>query len=104
MSKDLVVNDVSETQLLQVAMAYRLFMPYAGQTISTRERPVFRDNIVKICATKISAGVSVGVGEHSGIEKGDVQFDISDSRSLKEIKDALLANGIQPVFKDYVRV
>lgn len=104
MNKDLVVNDVTESQLLQVAMAYRLFMPYAGQTISTRERPVFRDNIVNICATKISAGVSVGVGEHSGIEKGDVQFDISDSRSLEEIKKALLANGIQPVFKDYVRV
>ncbi|MGI6472374.1 MAG: 2-iminoacetate synthase ThiH [Candidatus Methanomethylophilaceae archaeon] len=104
MNKDLVVNDVTETQLLQVAMAYRLFMPYAGQTISTRERPVFRDNIVKICATKISAGVSVGVGEHSGIEKGDVQFDISDPRSLDEIKNALLANGIQPVFKDYVRI
>lgn len=104
MSKDLVVNDVTESQLLQVAMAYRLFMPYAGQTISTRERPVFRDNIVQICATKISAGVSVGVGEHSGIDKGDVQFDISDSRSLEEIKNALQANGIQPVFKDYVRV
>lgn len=104
MNKDLVVNDVTESQLLQIAMAYRLFMPYAGQTISTRERPVFRDNIVKICATKISAGVSVGVGEHSGIEKGDVQFDISDTRSLEEIKKALIDNGIQPVFKDYVRV
>lgn len=99
-----LVNDVTETRLLQVAMAYRLFMPYAGQTISTRERPVFRDNIVKICATKMSAGVSVGVGEHSGTEKGDAQFDISDSRGLDEIKETLLSNGIQPVFKDYVRV
>ncbi len=104
MNKNLVANSVTESQLLQVAMAYRLFMPYAGQTISTRERPVFRDNIVNICATKISAGVSVGVGEHSGTENGDVQFDISDPRSLEEIKNSLLANGIQPVFKDYVRV
>lgn len=97
-------NTVSESQLLQVAMAYRLFMPYAGQTISTRERPIFRDNIVKICATKMSAGVSVGIGEHSGTEKGDAQFDISDPRSLEEIKNALLANGRQPIFNDYVRV
>lgn len=97
-------NNVSESQLLQVAMAYRLFMPYAGQTISTRERPIFRDNIVKICATKMSAGVSVGIGEHSGTEKGDAQFDISDPRSLDEIKSALLANGRQPIFNDYVRV
>ncbi len=99
-----LVNDVTESRLLQVAMAYRLFMPYAGQTISTRERAVFRDNIVKICATKMSAGVSVGVGEHSGTEKGDAQFDISDPRDLDEIKETLLSNGIQPVFKDYVRV
>ena len=97
-------NNVSESQLLQVAMAYRLFMPYAGQTISTRERPIFRDNIVKICATKMSAGVSVSIGEHSGTEKGDAQFDISDPRSLDEIKESLLSNGKQPVFNDYVRV
>lgn len=97
-------NSVTESKLLQVAMAYRLFMPYAGQTISTRERPEFRDNIVGICATKMSAGVSVGIGEHSGAEKGDAQFDISDPRSLEDVMNALIANGRQPVFNDYVKV
>ncbi|MGE0015185.1 MAG: 2-iminoacetate synthase ThiH [Candidatus Methanomethylophilaceae archaeon] len=97
-------NSVTESKLLQVAMAYRLFMPFAGQTISTRERPEFRDNIVGICATKMSAGVSVGIGEHSGTEKGDAQFDISDPRSLEEVVKALVANGKQPVFNDYVKV
>ncbi len=97
-------NSVTESKLLQVAMAYRLFMPFAGQTISTRERPGFRDNIVGICATKMSAGVSVGIGEHSGTEKGDAQFDISDPRGLDEVVKALVANGKQPVFNDYVKV
>ncbi|NCA73772.1 MAG: 2-iminoacetate synthase ThiH [Gammaproteobacteria bacterium] len=97
-------NGVTESKLLQVAMAYRLFMPFAGQTISTRERPGFRDNIVGICATKMSAGVSVGIGEHSGTEKGDAQFDISDPRGLEEVVNALVANGRQPVFNDYVKV
>lgn len=97
-------NSVTESKLLQVAMAYRLFMPFAAETISTRERPGFRDNIVGICATKMSAGVSVGIGEHSGAEKGDAQFDISDPRSLEEVMNALIANGRQPVFNDYVKV
>ena len=97
-------NSVTESKLLQVAMAYRLFMPFAGQTISTRERPGFRDNIVGICATKMSAGVSVGIGEHSGTERGDAQFDISDPRDLDEVVKALVANGKQPVFNDYVKV
>lgn len=98
------VNQVHEPQLLQVSMAYRLFMPFAGQTISTRERPGFRDNIVGLTATKISAGVSVGIGEHSGKEHGDGQFIISDPRGVDEIASALKEHGLQPVMTDYVRL
>lgn len=97
-------NDVHETQLLQVMLAYRLFMPYAGITISTRERAGFRDNVIEICATKISAGVSVGVGGHSQEEKGDEQFEISDPRSVAEVYNSIMERGLQPVFTDYVRV
>lgn len=98
------VNQVHEPQLLQVSLAYRLFMPFAGQTISTRERPGFRDNIVGLTATKISAGVSVGIGEHSGTEHGDGQFVISDPRGVDEIADALRQHGLQSVMTDYVRL
>lgn len=96
-------SDVSEAQLLQVSMAYRLFLPYAGQTISTRERPVFRDGIVGISATKISAGVSVGIGEHSHTGHGEGQFVISDPRGVDEVVSALRSHGMQPVMADYVR-
>lgn len=95
---------VSERDLLQVAMAYRLFMPFAAETISTREVPRFRDGIVNICATKISAGSSVEIGGHSDVkDKGDGQFDLSDTRSVEEVRDALDRMGLQPVFNDYVR-
>lgn len=94
---------VTESQLLQVSLAYRIFLPFAGQTISTRERPGFRDGIVGLSATKISAGVSVGIGEHSGEAHGDGQFVISDPRSLDEITEALRRKGLQPVLTDYVR-
>lgn len=95
-------NDVHETQLLQIMLAYRIFMPYAGITISTRERAGFRDHVIGMAATKISSGVSVGVGGHDAEEKGDEQFEISDPRSTKEVHDAILARGLQPVYTDYV--
>lgn len=58
-------KDVHEKQLLQIICAYRILLPFAQITISTRENAHFRDNIIKIAATKISAGVSTGIGEHS---------------------------------------
>lgn len=97
-------NDVHEPQLLQAMLAYRLFMPFAGITISTRERAIFRDNIIGLCATKISAGVNVGVGGHDEEAKGDEQFKISDPRSVDEVHDAIVKHGLQPVYTDYIRV
>lgn len=97
-------NDVHEPQLLQVMFAYRLLMPYAGITISTRERAGFRDNVIGMVATKISSGVNVGVGGHEEEEKGDAQFEISDPRSTREVHDAIVSHGCQPVYIDYVRV
>lgn len=98
-------KDVHEKQLLQIMCAYRLFLPFAGMTISTRERAEFRDNVVGLAATKISAGVSTGIGSHSESEdKGDAQFEIADSRGLEEIYESLKKRGIQPVMNDYVYV
>lgn len=97
-------NDVHEPQLLQVMLAYRLFMPFAGITISTRERAGFRDNVIGMAATKISAGVSVGVGGHEEEAKGDEQFEISDPRSVREVHEAILNHGLQPVYTDYLWV
>ena len=97
-------KDVHEPQLLQVVCAYRIFMPFASITISTRERAGFRDNIIGIAATKISAGVDVGIGGHSGEEKGDEQFVISDGRTVDEVRQAIRSRGLQPVMNDYVYV
>ena len=96
-------KDVHEPQLLQIICAYRIFMPFASITISTRECERFRDNIIQIAATKISAGVNVGIGGHSQEEeKGDEQFEISDGRSVDEIYHMIVVNGMQPVMTDYI--
>lgn len=99
-------KDVHEPQLLQVVCAYRIFMPFASITISTRERAGFRDHIIGIAATKISAGVSTGIGEHceDNADKGDAQFEISDGRSVSEVYAAIESHGLQPVMADYIYV
>ena len=56
--------DVHEKQLCQIICAYRIFLPFVGITVSSRESASFRDGIVKIAATKVSAGVSTGIGDH----------------------------------------
>lgn len=101
----LTSKDVHERQLLQIMCAYRLFMPFASITVSTRERARFRDNVIGLVATKVSAGVSTGVGAHAdGLDEGDDQFEISDERTVDEVCAAIRARGLQPVLNDYVAV
>ncbi len=99
---------VGEAELLQVICAYRIFMPFASLTISTRERAGFRDNAIALAATKISAGVSTGIGEHvedsEEAAQGDEQFEIADGRSVEEILAAIRAQGLQPVMNDHLLV
>lgn len=95
---------LQEADLLQVICAYRLLMPYAGITISTRESAHFRNHVSAIATTKISAGVSTSIGGHqeSQKEKGDGQFEIADTRSVHEIYSAMKEYGLQPVMNDSI--
>lgn len=98
-------KDVHERQLVQIICAYRLFLPYAGITVSSRESANFRNHIIQIAATKISSGVSTGIGEHSADAsdpQGDEQFEIADTRTTEEVFRAIVEAGLQPVMSDYV--
>lgn len=97
-------KDVHERQLLQIICAYRIFLPFASLTISSRESARFRDNVVGLAATKISAGVDVGIGGHSKENKGDEQFLIDDGRTVREICTMLTSRGLQPVASEYIYV
>ena len=104
--------DVHEKQLCQIICAYRIFLPYVGITVSSRESASFRNGIVKIAATKVSAGVSTGIGDHEskysgkddGTETGDEQFEINDGRSFETMYEDITEEGLQPVLNDYVYV
>lgn len=95
---------VGEKNLVQIMLATRIFQPRAGITISTREGKEFRDNLVPLGVTKMSAGVSTEVGGHSSKDKSEGQFDISDTRTLDEIKQMVLSKGYQPIFKDWMPI
>jgi len=95
---------VSDHDMVQFLMALRLFMPRVGITISTREDARFRENILPLGVTRMSAGVSTAVGGHADEtmdEENTGQFDISDGRSVDEVCAALCDKGYQPVFKDW---
>lgn len=104
--------DVHEKQLCQIICAYRIFLPYVGITVSSRESAAFRNGIVKIAATKVSAGVSTGIGDHdskyNGNEtytlQGDEQFEINDNRSLYKMYQDIMEEGLQPVLNEYLYV
>lgn len=104
---------LSERQLCQILCAYRIFLPYVGITVSSRESEAFRNGIVKVAATKISAGVSTGVGDHAQKYHQETatadltaseQFVIDDSRSLPQMYADMAAAGLQPVLNDYLYV
>jgi 2-iminoacetate synthase len=83
-----------------------------GITVSSRERAGFRDGIARIAATKVSAGVSTGIGDHASKYEGkqndgasgDEQFEINDGRSLRTMYQDMEQEGLQPVLNDYLYV
>ena len=103
--------DVHERQLCQILCAYRIFLPFVGITVSSREQAQFRDGMIRIAATKVSAGVSTGIGDHETKyegktveDEGDEQFEIADERSLTQMYDQICDEGLQPVLNDYLYV
>ena len=96
---EFVADDVSFVQFMT---ALRCYLPRAGITVSTREGAVFRDNLIRLGATRFSAGSCTGVGGYgSRQETGTPQFEITDERSVDEVVLAIRNAGYQPVYKDW---
>ena len=98
-------KDVDERKLTQIICAYRLFIPYACIVVSSRESARYRNAIMKIAATKVSASVCVGIGGHlenDGSEMGDEQFEITDGRSFDQMYSDIKGMGLQPVTSEYI--
>lgn len=97
------VQGVSDKNLLQVILTYKLTYPQGGINISTRESNEIRKNLIPIGISRISASVSTGVGGRVVKEEGTEQFNINDESSVDDVKALLKECGYQPIFKDWER-
>lgn len=94
--------ELSDTGFVQTMLAWRLFMPRLGITISTRESAEFRDQLIHLGATRYSAGSKTDVGGYAlKPDESTVQFEITDTRSVDEVTRMIRESGYQPVFKDW---
>lgn len=94
---------VCDRTLTKLIMAYRLFIPRGGISLSTRESAKLRDSLLPLGITKMSAQSKTSVGGHDS-KKSDKQFEISDKRSVLELDKDLRNRGYQPVYKDWVLI
>ncbi len=94
-------STVSDRNFVQILLASRIFLPREGITVSTRENSAFRDHILLLGVTKMSAGSSTEVGGRLTPHSQTSQFEISDCRTVAEMKEVLLQKGYQPIFKDW---
>jgi len=95
---------VDDRAFVQLLLASRLFLPRAGLTVSTRESADFRDRLLRLGVTKMSAWSSTEVGGRKQGKRGSTQFEIADQRDIAEMKEMLLSSGYQPIFKDWHKV
>jgi len=99
-----VAKPVSDKQLVQLMLATRLVLPEAGFNLSTRERPAFRDKLIPLGVTMMSAGSSTRPGGYGLYgEETLEQFPIEDQRSPAQICEVIRTAGYEPVWKDFDR-
>lgn len=92
----------TDREFVQYLLALRLFMPRAALTVSTRERADFRDRLIPLGITRLSAGSCTGVGGYARPSRRKTpQFEISDTRGVEEVARAVAAQSYQPVYKDW---
>lgn len=94
---------MSEPQLLQLICAFRLFAPDVELSLSTRESPFFRDNVIPVAINNVSAGSKTQPGGYADNHPELEQFAPHDNRTPEQVAQALTLAGLQPVWKDWDR-
>lgn len=92
---------MSDKQLVQLICAYRLLNPTVELSLSTRESPQFRDNVLPLGVTSMSAASKTQPGGYAMQDVELEQFEISDERSAESVEQALRSKGYDPVWRDW---
>ncbi len=93
--------EMKDRELVQLICAYRLFNEEVELSLSTRESERFRDNVLKLGITSMSAGSKTNPGGYAVEEESLEQFEISDERSPTEVAELIRKQGYEPVWKDW---
>lgn len=93
--------EMTDSDLVQLIAAYRLLDEDLELSISTRESEKFRDNIVNLGVTSMSAESKTNPGGYVVEKQSLEQFEISDERSTEQITHMLQKNGLEAVWKDW---
>jgi 2-iminoacetate synthase len=93
--------EMTDKELVQLICAYRIFDEEVELSISTRETEKFRNNVIKLGITSISAGSKTNPGGYAVDPQSLEQFEISDERSPAQIVDMIRQQGYEPVWKDW---
>jgi 2-iminoacetate synthase len=92
---------LSNKNLVQMITALRLCFADAGEVISTRERAKFRDRLINLGVTRISAGSKTNPGGYSKPKNSLGQFEVGDVRSPARIAEMIKRQGSEAVWKDW---
>lgn len=93
--------EISDRELIQLICAYRIWNPDLEISISTREEELFRNNVIKMGVTSLSAASKTNPGGYVVDPQSLEQFEISDERSVEDIKQIILNAGYEPLLKDW---
>jgi 2-iminoacetate synthase len=96
--------EMSDKELVQLICAFRIMNEAVELSLSTREREKFRDHVIKLGITSMSAGSKTNPGGYVADTQSLEQFEISDERTPKEVAEIIRRQGYEPVWKDWDHV
>jgi 2-iminoacetate synthase len=99
----LAADPLSDRDFVQLLCALRIALPDVGINLSTRESPAFRDAVVPLGVTTMSAGSHTEPGGYAEVSDAEPQFEISDTRTPAQVAASLRNAGYDPVWKDWQR-
>ncbi|GAC1603947.1 MAG: 2-iminoacetate synthase ThiH [Chitinophagaceae bacterium] len=95
---------INDKELVQLLCAYRLLNEDVEISISTMESEIFRNNIMKLGPTTMSAGSKTNPGGYSVDSESLEQFEISDERTPEQVAAVIAGAGYDPVWKDWDKI
>jgi 2-iminoacetate synthase len=98
------IYSADDITLIKLICLARILFPTVGINLSTRESAFLRDNALKLGITRISAASKTTVGGYSSEKDETPQFDVMDHRSVKEVREMIKSQGLDPVFTDWRRI